>query len=58
MVHPTKVGAVTFGLGSGPAGALPCGACVPVCPVEAIYAEEDMPDKWAKYKETNAKFFQ
>lgn len=34
-----------------------CGACVPVCPAEAIFAEEDMPDKWEKYKEINAKYF-
>ena len=25
---------------------------------EAIFAEEDMPEKWSKYKESNAKFFQ
>ena len=23
-----------------------CGACEPVCPVEAIYYEDDLPDKW------------
>lgn len=34
-----------------------CGACVPVCPHEAIFAEEDLPEKWNSYKEVNAKFF-
>ena len=34
-----------------------CGACVPVCPTEAIFAEEDLPEKWAKYKDNNAAFF-
>lgn len=32
-----------------------CGACVPECPVEAIYAEDDLPDKWEPYTELNAK---
>ena len=28
-----------------------CGACEPVCPVEAICAELDLPTKWRKYAE-------
>jgi ferredoxin len=23
-----------------------CGACVPVCPVSAIFALDDLPEKW------------
>lgn len=34
-----------------------CSACIPECPVEAIYAEEDLPPKWAHYREKNAAFF-
>jgi NAD-dependent dihydropyrimidine dehydrogenase PreA subunit len=34
-----------------------CGACEPVCPVEAISYEEDLPEKWAAYIEDNARFF-
>jgi len=34
-----------------------CGACEPVCPVEAIYYEDDLPDKWQVYQEENARFF-
>ena len=34
-----------------------CGACEPVCPVEAIYYEDDLPKKWAAYTEDNAEFF-
>ena len=34
-----------------------CGACEPVCPVEAIYYEDDLPQKWAVYAEDNARFF-
>lgn len=34
-----------------------CGACVPVCPVSAIYAEEDLPEKWRHYTQLNADRF-
>lgn len=34
-----------------------CGACEPVCPVEAIYTEEDVPDEWSEYTQFNADFF-
>ena len=35
-----------------------CGACQPECPVEAICAEEDLPDKWHPYLEINARYFE
>ncbi len=34
-----------------------CGACEPVCPVEAIYYEDDLPDAPQPYKDDNARFF-
>ena len=34
-----------------------CGACEPVCSVEAIYYEDDLPEKWKLYTEDNARFF-
>lgn len=34
-----------------------CGACEPVCPVEAIYYEDDVPEAWQQYTEDNARFF-
>ncbi len=34
-----------------------CGACEPVCPVEAIYYEDDVPDQWSSYAQANADFF-
>ncbi|TDD89866.1 ferredoxin family protein [Actinomadura darangshiensis] len=34
-----------------------CGACEPVCPVEAIYYEDDLPDRWKDYTVANAEFF-
>ena len=30
-----------------------CGACIPECPVEAIFEEDDVPDKWSEYIELN-----
>ena len=35
-----------------------CGACEPVCPVEAIFYDDDLPDQWAPYTAVNAEFFQ
>ena len=34
-----------------------CGACEPVCPVTAIFAEDDVPDQWQEYTELDAKWF-
>jgi NAD-dependent dihydropyrimidine dehydrogenase PreA subunit len=33
-----------------------CGACEPVCPVEAIYYEDDLPERWQIYTADNALF--
>lgn len=35
-----------------------CGACEPECPVEAIFAEEDLPEEWIQFTEVNAKYFE
>ncbi len=35
-----------------------CGACEPACPVSAIYAEDDVPEEEAIYKEINVLWFQ
>jgi NAD-dependent dihydropyrimidine dehydrogenase PreA subunit len=34
-----------------------CGACVPVCPEEAIYYEDDLPDSLRRHLEDNEDFF-
>ncbi|MEU5576890.1 ferredoxin [Streptomyces huasconensis] len=34
-----------------------CGACEPVCPVEAIYFEDDVPAGWGDHRGSNAAFF-
>ena len=40
-----------------PEECIDCGACEPECPVEAIFAEEDLPEEWNKYIEINAAYF-
>lgn len=34
-----------------------CGACEPVCPVHAIYYEDDLPKVWSEFTDDNARFF-
>ncbi len=34
-----------------------CGACEPVCPVEAIFYEDDVPAQWKDYYDANVHFF-
>jgi NAD-dependent dihydropyrimidine dehydrogenase PreA subunit len=34
-----------------------CGACEPVCPVEAITYEDDIPAEWRDYLRVNEEFF-
>jgi NAD-dependent dihydropyrimidine dehydrogenase PreA subunit len=34
-----------------------CGACEPVCPVEAIYYEDDVPGQWKDFSKANTEFF-
>ena len=33
------------------------GACVPVCPVSAIFALDDLPEKWNEFTKINADYF-
>ncbi|MGE6668997.1 indolepyruvate ferredoxin oxidoreductase subunit alpha [Paenibacillus xylanexedens] len=35
-----------------------CGACEAVCPVEAIYYEEDLPSQYLKYLHKATEFFE
>ncbi|HJR19128.1 MAG TPA: ferredoxin [Actinomycetota bacterium] len=34
-----------------------CGACEPVCPVEAIFYEDDTPDNWKEFIPINKDWF-
>ncbi|MDR1214729.1 MAG: 4Fe-4S binding protein [Propionibacteriaceae bacterium] len=35
-----------------------CGACEPVCPVEAVFYEDDLPAQWSDFLQANAGFFE
>ena len=35
-----------------------CGACEPECPVEAIFAEDDVPEAQTQFIEVNTKYFE
>ena len=39
-----------------PVECIDCGACVPVCPVSAIFALDDLPEKWAEFTAKNAAY--
>jgi ferredoxin len=41
-----------------PVECIDCGACVPVCPVTAIFALEDLPEKWSSFTQLNADWYE
>jgi NAD-dependent dihydropyrimidine dehydrogenase PreA subunit len=59
-IHPRKDEAgfaeVTM-LYIDPEVCIDCGACEPACPVQAIFPEDLVPEKWAQYKQINADWF-
>jgi len=59
-IHPKKDEA-TFGehnmIYIDPVECIDCGACVPVCPVSAIFALDDLPEKWSDFAQKNAEYF-
>ncbi len=55
-IHPTD-GEGVKQLYIDPEECIDCGACEPECPVEAIFAEEDLPDEWSNFLEINADYF-
>jgi NAD-dependent dihydropyrimidine dehydrogenase PreA subunit len=34
-----------------------CDACVEACPVDACFAEDQLPEEWAKYTQINAGYY-
>ncbi len=40
-----------------PGDCIECGACQSVCPVDAVFQEDDLPAEWAEYRERAARFF-
>ena len=60
-IHPTKNEAEEFAketkLYIDPEECIDCGACEPVCPVEAIFEEAAAPDKWKHFIQIDADWF-
>jgi ferredoxin len=60
VIHPRK-DAVEFASANQlyihPIDCIDCGACVPVCPVSAIFTIDDLPEKWSDFAQSNAKYF-
>jgi NAD-dependent dihydropyrimidine dehydrogenase PreA subunit len=40
-----------------PETCIDCAACETVCPVNAIFFEDDVPDQWKSYIDTNTDWF-
>lgn len=40
-------------LAINPDECIDCNACVPACPVDAIFADDELPEEWAHYAEWN-----
>ena len=34
-----------------------CDACVEACPVDACFAEDQLPEEWGKYIQINAEYY-
>jgi NAD-dependent dihydropyrimidine dehydrogenase PreA subunit len=34
-----------------------CGACVPACPVDAIFSLDETPHKWSQFIDRNAEYY-
>lgn len=41
-----------------PVECIDCGQCVPVCPVSAIFAMDELPEKWAQFTQRNSDFYE
>ena len=44
-------------LAINPDECIDCGACVPACPVEAIFALDETPEKWESFIPVNAQYY-
>jgi ferredoxin len=40
-----------------PVDCIDCGACIPVCPVSAIFIADDLPEKWTHFARKNADWY-
>ena len=59
-IHPRKDEAEFAGvlqLYIDPDVCIDCAACVPVCPVSAIYLSEDLPERLSPFAQVNAEWY-
>ena len=59
-IHPTKDEpgfATAAQLYINPDDCVDCGACIPACPVSAIYSAEDLPERWKAFASRNAEWY-
>ena len=40
-----------------PEECIDCGACEPACPVQAIFPEEEVPEKWKSFTPKNYEYY-
>jgi ferredoxin len=40
-----------------PEECIDCDACVEACPVDACFAEDQLPDEWQKYVKLNSDYY-
>ena len=52
-IHPTNGEGEPI-LYIDPDECIDCGACEPECPVDAIFTEDDLPEKWNPFMQANA----
>ncbi len=58
--HPTEEAKDYEGVNQlfiDPETCIECGVCEAECPVEAIFFDEDVPEKWKHFIEINADYF-
>ena len=59
-IHPTKnepAFAASTMLYIDPVTCIDCGACQAVCPVTAIFPNDQVPEQWKNFIQTNADFY-
>jgi ferredoxin len=60
-IHPNR-SEPGFGEGAmlyvNPDECIDCGACEPVCPAEAIFTEDNLPEEWQSFTEINRLYYQ
>jgi NAD-dependent dihydropyrimidine dehydrogenase PreA subunit len=40
-----------------PVSCIDCGACIPECPVEAIWRDDELPDQWSPFVSRNSTYY-